>query len=88
MQDRLYKYVNEKDIRMSPKYFVEDGKVYTNPSKEMQIAHGYDREFVKTPYPPTDEGFTRDYTYTDTNPIQLVWSEPIPIEVGENEWII
>lgn len=86
MQDRLYRYVNENDIRMSPKYFVIDGKVFTNPSKEKQREQGYIYDFENTPYPETEEGYTRDFKFI-INGLTIVrhWSEPIPIEAGDEE---
>ena len=78
---RLYKFVNENDIRMSPKYFEIDGKIVTNPYVELQKEKGYDKVFVDTPYPETDEGYYRNFQYEiQDDTIVKVWSEPIPYD--------
>lgn len=78
MTDRLYKFVNENDIRMSPKYFEIDGKIVTNPPVELQKEKGYDKVFVDTQYPETDEGYYRNFQYEiQGDTIVKVWSEPI-----------
>lgn len=78
MEDRLYKYVDETDIRMSPKYFKVGNKIVTNPPVELQIEKGYDKHLIDTPYPDTDDGFYRDFKYEiDGENIIRVWSKPI-----------
>ena len=78
---RLYKYVNENDIRMSPKYFEIDGKIVTNPSVELQKEKGYDKAFVDSPYLETDEGYYRNFKFEiQGDTIVKVWSEPIPYD--------
>lgn len=81
MTDRLYKFVNENDIRMSPKYFEIDGKIVANPSVELQKEKGYDKVFINTKYPETDEGYYRNFQYEiQGDTIIKVWSEPIPYD--------
>lgn len=81
MTDRLYKFVNENDIRISPKYFKIDGKIVTNPSVELQKEKGYDKVFIDSPYLETDEGYYRDFKFEiQDDTIIKVWSEPIPYD--------
>ena len=81
MTDRLYKFVNENDIRISPKYFEIDGKIVTNPSIELQKEKGYDKVFVDSPYPETVEGYYLNFKFEiQGDTIVKVWSEPIPYD--------
>lgn len=79
MTDRLYKFINENDIRISPKYFEIDGKIVTNPSVELQKERGYDKVFIDSPYIETDKGYYRDFKFEiQGDTIVKLWSEPIP----------
>lgn len=83
--ERKYKYIDEHNIKQCPLVIEneENNRCYANPPVDIQKQYGYDRDFEDCPYPETKEGYYRDFTYSDTNPIQKVWSEPIKIDEVE-----
>lgn len=81
------KFIDSQNVQPAPKWINADEKIYSNPTEETLLAHGY-KPLVETEK-PVKEGCYYTFEYQDKeNCVEKVWVEheiePEPV-IEENE---